>query len=126
MGSSTPGSKPKRTKVKRDIQAPNYVSSGSELGSDGGKRKKKNIERINLSSSDEEDDEDQCFFSENAKGKQRERTPHIPSNLLRPVRIQRQEHVERTVGVNTDASSSLPPNFDKERRIIKMQDLACS
>jgi DNA-directed RNA polymerase III subunit RPC4 len=105
MGSSTSGSKPKRTKVKRENQAPNYVSSGSELGSDGGKRKKKNIERINLISSDEEDDEDQDFFSENAKGKQRERTPHIPSNLLRPVRIQRQEHVERTVGVNTDASS---------------------
>ena len=105
MGSSTPGSKSKRTKVKRENQAPNYVSSGSELGSDGGKRKKKNIERINLISSDEEDDEDLGFFSENAKGKQRERTPHIPSNLLRPVRIQRQEHVERTVGVNTDGSS---------------------
>ncbi|KAL2037517.1 hypothetical protein N7G274_009798 [Stereocaulon virgatum] len=105
MGSSVSGSISKRTKVKRENQAPNYVSSGSELGSDGGKRKKKNIERINLISSDEEDDEDQDSFSENAKGKQRERTPHIPSNLLRPVRIQRQEHVERTVGVNTDASS---------------------
>ncbi|KAL2052477.1 hypothetical protein ABVK25_007349 [Lepraria finkii] len=105
MTSSTSGSKPKRTKIKKENRAPTYVSSEGELDSDGGKRKKKNIERINLISSDEEDDDEQGPLSENAKGKQRERTPHIPSNLLRPVRIQRQEHVERAVGVNTDASS---------------------
>ena len=105
MISSTSGSKPKRTKIKKENQALTYVSSEGELDSDGGKRKKKNIERINLISSDEEDDDEQGPLSENVKGKQRERTPHIPSNLLRPVRIQRQEHVERAVGVNTDASS---------------------
>ena len=104
MTSSTSNSKPKRAKVKKEDQVATYVSSEGELDSDGGK-KKKNIERINLISSDEDDEEEEISRSEVAKGKQRERTPHIPNNLLRPVRIQRQEHVERSVGVNTDASS---------------------
>lgn len=105
MTSSTSNSKSKRAKVKKEIQGATYVSSEGELDSDGGNRKKKNIERINLISSDEDDDEEEVFQSEVAKGKQRERTPHIPTNFLRPVRIQRQEHVERSIGVNTDASS---------------------
>ena len=105
MTSSTLNSKPKRTKIKKENQAPTYISSEGEFDSEGGKRKKKNIERINLISSDEEDDDEQGPLSNVARGKQRERTPHIPSNLLRPVRIQRSEHVERAVGVNTDASS---------------------
>ena len=104
MTSTTSNSKPKRAKVKKENQGATYVSSEGELDSDGGK-KKKNIERINLISSDEDDEEGGISRSEVAKGKQRERTPHIPNNLLRPVRIQRQEHVERSVGVNTDASS---------------------
>ena len=107
MTSPTSNSKPKRAKVKKENQGAIYVSSEGELDSDGGK-KKKNIERINLISSDEDDEDDEeggISRSEVAKGKQRERTPHIPNNLLRPVRIQRQEHVERSVGVNTDASS---------------------
>ena len=104
MTSSTSNSKPKRAKVKKENQGATYVSSEGELDSDGGK-KKKNIERINLISSDEDEEEGGISRSEVAKGKQRERTPHIPNNLLRPVRIQRQEHVERSVGVNTDASS---------------------
>ena len=104
MTSSTSNSKPKRAKVKKENQGATYVSSEGELDSDGGK-KKKNIERINLISSDEDDEEGGISRSEVAKGKERERTPHIPNNLLRPVRIQRQEHVERSVGVNTDASS---------------------
>ena len=104
MTSSTSNSKPKRAKVKKEDQVATYVSSEGELDSDGGK-KKKNIERINLISSDEDDEEEEISRSEVARGKQRERSPHIPNNLLRPVRIQRQEHVERSVGVNTDASS---------------------
>ena len=105
MTSSTSNSKPKRAKVKKEIQGATYVSSEGELDSDGGNTKKKNIERINLISSDEDDEDEDIPQSEVAKGKQRERTPHIPSTLLRPVRIQRQEHVERSIGVNTDASS---------------------
>ena len=104
MTSSTSNSKPKRAKVKKEDHVPTYVSSEGELDSDGGK-KKKNIERINLISSDEDDEEEGICRSEVARGKEREQTPHIPNNLLRPVRIQRQEHVERSVGVNTDASS---------------------
>ena len=105
MTSSTSNLKPKRAKVKKEIQGATYVSSEGELDSDGGNKKKKNIERINLISSDEDDEDEDFPQSEVAKGKQRERTPYIPTNLLRPVRIQRQEHVERSIGVNTDASS---------------------
>lgn len=105
MTSSTSNSKPKRAKVKKEIQGATYVSSEGELDSDGGNKKKKNIERINLISSDEDDEDEEFPQSEVAKGKQRERTPHMPTNLLRPIRIQRQEHVERSIGVNTDASS---------------------
>ena len=104
MTSSTSNSKPKRAKAKKEDQVATHVSSEGELDSDGGK-KKKNIERINLISSDEDDEEEAISRSEVARGKRREQIPHIPDNLLRPVRIQRQEHVERSVGVNTDASS---------------------
>ncbi len=119
MTSSTSNSKPKRPKVKKENQGATYVSSEGELDSDGGK-KKKNIERINLISSDEDDEEEGISRSEVAKGKQRERTPHIPNNLLRPVRIQRQEHVERSVGVNTDASSLA--SAELRRRAIERRD----
>ncbi len=107
MGSST--SKPKRTKVKKEEQGPTYVSSDDELDSDGGERVNiEDISTINLvSSEDEDEDEDQepLQRSRVSKGKRREATPRILSSNLMPVRIQRQEHVERVVGVNTDASS---------------------
>ena len=119
MTSSTSNSKPKRAKVKKEDQVATYVSSEGELDSDGGK-KKKNIERINLISSDEDDEEEGISRSEVARGKRREQTPHIPNNLLRPVRIQRQEHVERSVGVNTDASSLT--SAELRRRAIERHD----
>lgn len=101
--SSTSRSKPRRTKVKKEDQAPTYVSSEGEFDSEGGK--KVDIERINLVTSSEDSDDEALIRSEVSKGKQRQRTAHIAYNTLRPVRIQRQEHVERAVGVNTDASS---------------------
>lgn len=100
MGSSMTKSKPKQTKIKREDQAPTYVSSDEEFDSDG--KQRMDIERINLVTDDEGSDDE---MSEIAKGKQRERPLQARLNPLRPVRIQRQEHVERAVGVNTDASS---------------------
>lgn len=105
MSSST--LKPKRTKVKKEDQGPTYISSEGELDSDGGERI--NIEDINainlVSSEDEDEDKEPAVGPHMSKGKRREGTPRVPANNLMPVRIQRQEHVERAVGVNTDASS---------------------
>ena len=107
MGSSA--SRPKRTKVKKEEQGIACISSEDELDSDGGERVNiEDISTINLiSSEDEDEDEDEEPFqrSHTSKGKRREATPRGPSGNLMPVRIQRQEHVERSIGVNTDASS---------------------
>jgi len=103
VGSSTSNPKRKRTKIKKEDQAPTYVSSEGECDSDGAVRV--DIEKINLVTDDEVTDNDMPPKSEVAKGKQRQRVPHMRQDGLRPVRIQRQEHVERAVGVNTDASS---------------------
>ena len=103
MTSSNSKTKPKRTKIKKEDQAPIYVSSEGEFDSDGGK--KRNIEEINLVTSSEDEEDAQQRKSDISKDKQPEREAQIPVDTLRPVRIQRQEHVERAVGVNTDASS---------------------
>ncbi|KAL8671903.1 MAG: hypothetical protein Q9168_003614 [Polycauliona sp. 1 TL-2023] len=64
--------------------------------------KKIDIERINLVSEDEVSDE-----SDKGKGPARERTPRPPgSSLMLPIRIDRHDHEERIVSVNTEASSS--------------------
>ena len=103
MGSSA--SKPKRTKVKKEDQGPSYISSEGELDSDGEKRVNiEDISTINLISSEDEED-DSAQQSHTSKGKRRDITPRVPGSHLMPVRIQRQEHVVRAVGVNTDASS---------------------
>ncbi|MCJ1453879.1 hypothetical protein MMC28_004228 [Mycoblastus sanguinarius] len=96
MGSSS-NSKPRRTKIKKEDQAPTYVSSEGELDSDGAERV--NIEEINLITPEDTEDEDPQQSSV-SRGKRPE-----ASNSLKPIRIQREDHVERAVGVNTDASS---------------------
>ena len=103
MTSSTSNSKAKRTKVKNEDQALNYVSSEGELDSDGAARV--DIEQINLVSDDEETEGEMPATSEVAKGKRHQKAQQVRHDPLRPIRIQRQEHVERAVGVNTDASS---------------------
>ena len=105
LSSSTSKLKPKKTKIKKEDQAPTYVSSEGEFDSEGGK--KVDIERINLITSSEDSEAERPRKSEISKGKGRQRTPFIPNNTLRPIRVQRQEHVERSVGVNTDASSHI-------------------
>ena len=103
MKSSTSGSNRKRAGIKREDRAPTYISSEGELDSDGAARV--DIERINLITDDEDTDSEMPPKSEVAIGKQRQQDVHIRHDHLRPVRIQRQEHMERAVGVNTDASS---------------------
>ncbi|KAL9640805.1 MAG: hypothetical protein Q9164_000040 [Protoblastenia rupestris] len=90
-----------KTKVKKEEDGAVYLSDDAEWDDD--RAPKVDIQQINLISDDE--DEDQVEPSEAAKGKQRERKPKTPTWQFRPVRLQRHEHVERHVGVNTDASS---------------------
>ncbi|CAD6576099.1 MAG: hypothetical protein ASARMPREDX12_007729 [Alectoria sarmentosa] len=102
MSSST--SKAKWKKVKKEDQGPAYLSSDGELDSDGGERVNiEDINAINLVSSEDEDEEP-IPRSRMSKGKRREARPQVVGSNLMPVRIQRQEHVERAVGVNTNAS----------------------
>lgn len=88
----------RRPKVKREDEGVNYISSDD----DQREGPRVNIEHINLIS-DEESDEDPIP----TKGKSREHLKGLrtPVWALKPVRLDRQEHVERAVGVNTEASS---------------------
>ena len=102
---SSSNSKPNRGTLKKEYKEPTYCSSEGELDSDEGERVNiEDINTINLVSSEDEDEEP-FQPSRASKGKRREATPRVASSNLMPVRIQRQEHVERAVGVNTDASS---------------------
>ena len=102
---SSSNSKPNRATLKKEYQGPTFCSSEGELDSDEGERVNiEDINTINLVSSEDEDEEP-FQPSRASKGKRREATPRAASSNLMPVRIQRQEHVERAVGVNTDASS---------------------
>ncbi|KAL8656874.1 MAG: hypothetical protein Q9226_002484 [Calogaya cf. arnoldii] len=63
--------------------------------------KKIDIEKINVVSEDEVSD-----GSDKGKGRERERAPKPPgSSFMRPIRIDRHDHEERIVSVNTEASS---------------------
>ena len=92
-----------KTKVKKEEEEEfNYISDEAQWDDDP--EPKMNIEHINLISDDETEDT-RTELSETAKGKQRERPAKLPSWQLRPVRLERQEHVERQIAINTDASS---------------------
>lgn len=114
-GTGAGGGKAKgRAKVKKEEDAPTYISSEGEFDSDTAE--KINIEAINLvSSEDEADGESDAelhSLSAVARGKQKEmelaravRARKAKNWMNRPVHVERLEHVERAVGVNTDASS---------------------
>lgn len=105
MGSSLTG---KRVAFKRgEEEMPTHYSSDSEPNEAEGPRV--NIEHINLIS-DEETDGEQAEVSNQDKGKEREvetkKVNKIPGWTLKPVRIDRLEHVERAAGiVVADANS---------------------
>ncbi|KAL9593867.1 MAG: hypothetical protein Q9219_007349 [cf. Caloplaca sp. 3 TL-2023] len=65
-----------------------------------------NIEHINLIS-DEESSDDALAGDAKGKGKEKLDTPRLPgSSFMRPIRITRHQHVDRSIGVNTDPSSA--------------------
>ncbi len=89
-------------KIKVEPQIPEYPwSDDEEVEKEEGRRI--DIEEINLISDQEPDAEG--FPNEDAKGKERQVTPRQPQMSFKPIRLDRKEHKERAVGVNTDASS---------------------
>ncbi|MCJ1396814.1 hypothetical protein MMC11_000004 [Xylographa trunciseda] len=102
QGTATSGTrktsrKSKETKVKLEDFTTTYISSDAEADELEGPRI--NIEHINLIS--DEDSEDDLVTT---KGKERQRSARPAGWNLKPIRLDRHEHVERHVGVNTDTS----------------------
>ena len=118
-----------RTKVKEEDEHPTYISSEGEFDSDTAA--KINIEAINLISSGDEIDDDNDVdlpdLSEVARGKQKEASKpsegkKFRSWMNRPVHVERLEHVERAMGVNTDASSLLSADLRRKARERKEKE----
>ena len=79
-----------------------YVSSDDEPDMVEGPRI--NIEHINLIS-DEDTEDERPDPSTIVDGNGLNKEPKIPNWSLKPIRIDRHEHIDRAIGVNTDASS---------------------
>lgn len=92
----------RRQGIKQEEQGPTYISSDEEPDMTEGPRV--NIEHINLVSDGDTDTEKVTATSQD-KGKEVEKEAEIPGWTLKPIRVDRHEHVERVVGINTDASS---------------------
>lgn len=92
----------RRQGFKEEEQELAYISSDEEPDMTEGPRV--NIEHINLIS-DEDTDAEKVKPSSQDKGKEMEKEAKIPGWSLKPIRIDRHEHVERVMGINTDASS---------------------
>ena len=97
------------TRVKIEDQGAMYISSDDEEHENEGPRM--NIEQINLVSDEDPDEE----MTSN-KGKGRARESKIPGWVLKPIRIDRKEHIERAVGVNIEASSQTSAELRKRAK----------
>ncbi|KAL8715369.1 MAG: hypothetical protein Q9220_000702 [cf. Caloplaca sp. 1 TL-2023] len=100
-----PKSRRKPVKVKKEPGGSLEEVSDDDLLELEPARRRINIEHINLISDEESPDD---LANEGDKGKERERDKQprsLGSSLMRPIRIDRHEHIERTIGVNTEASS---------------------
>lgn len=94
----------KRQAIKQEERGPTYISSDEESDATEGPRV--NIEHINLISDDDTDTEKPEASNHDTRIEP-EKENKIPAWNLKPIRIDRHEHVERAVAVaiNTDASS---------------------
>ena len=123
MGSS---GKRKSARVKKEQPQSIHEESDDDLFELGPHSRRINIERINLVSDDELSGSSSGTNGE-GKGKERDRTPRsLGSSLMRPIRIDRREHVERVVGVNTEASSAASAKIRKRAKAegITQEDLS--
>lgn len=99
-GRAQGGGRPAR--IKEEPQIPESPwSDDEEVEKEEGRRI--DIEEINLLSDQEADAAGSP--NEDAKGKERQFTPRQHQMSFKPIRLDRKEHKERAVGVNTDASS---------------------
>ncbi|MCJ1371938.1 hypothetical protein MMC20_003158 [Loxospora ochrophaea] len=97
----------RESKVKHEDSG--LISVSSDEGLDDLEGPRVNIEHINLIS-DEESDEDSAIKN----GKCREKSIRPLGWNLKPIRIDRHEHVERAIGVSTEASSSTSAEIRKK------------
>ena len=95
-------SKENQQKVKSEDGGAAYLSSDDDT--EAGEIPRVNIEHIDLVS-DEEEDEEPPTGLDGGRSRRRAQGMKASSGTLKPVRIGRKEHIERAVGVNTDASS---------------------
>ena len=86
------------TNIKDEDQDTANMSLAEDSDNDKGSRI--NIEHINLISEEETDNDD---LPPEHRGHETKSKP--PGWATRPIRLDRQEHVERSIGVNTEASS---------------------
>ena len=68
------------------------------------------IEHISLISDDDEHEDHVA-----SKGKGREKGPKVPGWVIRPIRLQRHEHVERQTKVSTDPSSAISAELRRKQ-----------
>ena len=104
----------KGTDIKKEEQSASYVSS-DEDEPDLAEGPKVNIEHINLIS-DEDSDNEKVGVQHLANGSGLLKDLKAPTWTLKPIRIDRHEHIERTVGVNINASSLSSAELRKRAR----------
>lgn len=91
-----------RAFIKEEALGPAFASSDDEPDIAEGPRV--NIEHINLISDDESVEEDPKEFNED-QGRLVGSDKKVPGLSLKPIRVDRHEHVERAIGGNMDLSS---------------------
>ncbi|KAL9029208.1 MAG: hypothetical protein Q9196_002529 [Gyalolechia fulgens] len=95
----------KSTRVKTEQNALPLEESDDELMELEPAGRRINIENINLIS-DPESSDGAIATGDEGKGKGKSSTPRASaSSFMRPIRLARHEHVQRSIGVNTDPSS---------------------
>ncbi|KAI4179205.1 MAG: hypothetical protein LQ346_007249, partial [Caloplaca aetnensis] len=115
MGHSGSGKK-KPVKVKKEQRGPAPYDADEELLELESGEKRIPIEQISLMTPEQSSDED-VPATNKGKGKERSKTPRPPgSSLMRPVFINRHEHQQRTVGVNTEPASATSAELRKRAK----------
>lgn len=110
---SSGGSTPKRALIKEETLGPTFASSDDE--SDIAEGPRVNIEHINLIS-DDEAIEEELEQIDQIKASLVESEKKVPGPSLKPIRVDRHEHVERAVGGNVDLSSMTSAQLRRRAR----------
>lgn len=106
----------KSARVKTEPKALPIEESDDELTELEVTGRRINIEQINLIDDSESSDRGTVTGDER-KGKEKASTPRASgSSFMRPVRLARHEHVQRSIGVNTDPSSVTSAELRKQAK----------